>query len=134
MRLELIDRTVKSNSFDVPASLLNKYLDSVVADYKSNGENVDENTVRQQYRPVGENLIRWNFLYHEIAAAEKIMVTPEDRMKWVHDFAVSHNLPVERAREALGKSGRQSDIDESIIEAKVLEHIIDNSEIIEDSK
>ena len=134
MRSELIDRTVKANSFDVPISLLNKYLDSVVEDFKSNGEDVDEDTVRRQYRPVGENLIRWNFLYHEIAMTEQIKATSDDRMKWVHDFAVAHNLPVEKAREALGKSGRQGDIDESIIEAKVLEYIIDNSEIVEDSK
>jgi trigger factor len=131
MRFELIDRTVKANSFDVPVSLLNNYLDSVVKDYKSNGENVDENTIRKQYRPVGENMIRWNFLYHEIAAAENIEVTSDDRAKWVHDFSVAHNLPVEKAREALGKSRRLGDIDESIIEAKVLELIIDNSEIIE---
>jgi len=134
LRSEIIKRVVESNSFDVPVSLIEKYLNSVVEDYKSRGETVDENSIRSQYRPVGENLIRWNFLYYEIAGAENITVAPEDRAKWVHDFSVAHNLTEERAREALGKSRKQSEIDDSIIEGKVLEFIIDNSEIIRTEK
>ena len=39
-------------------------------------------------------------------------------------------LTEEKAREILGKSKRQQDIDESLIENKILEFIIENSEII----
>jgi trigger factor len=134
LRSEIIKGVVESNSFDVPVSLIEKYLNSVVEDYKSRGETVDENSIRSQYRSMGENLIRWNFLYYEIAKAENITVTPEDRAKWVHDFSVTHNLSEERAREALGKSRKQGEIDDSIIEGKVLEFIIDNSEIIKTDK
>ena len=134
LRSEIIKKVVEANNFDVPISLLDKYLNSVVEDYKSRGETVDENSIRNQYRPMGENLIRWNFLFYEIAGTEKITVTSEDRAKCVHDFSVAHNLTEERAREALGKSRKQSEIDDSIIEGKVLEYIIDNSEIIKAEK
>ncbi len=130
LRSEAIKKVVEANSFDVPVSLLNKYLDSVVNDFKSNRENVDESSIRNQYREMGENLIRWNFLYYEIAKAEKITVTTDDRKKWVHDFALTHDLTEEKAREILGKSKRQQDIDDSIVEGKTLEFIIENSEII----
>ena len=134
LRSELIKRVVEANSFDVPISLLNKYLDSVVEEHKSSGENVDENAIRSQFRQMGENLIRWNFLYYEIARAEEITVTTEDRKKWVHDFAVTHNLTEERAREFLGQSRRASQIDDSIIEGKVLEFLMGNSEVISNEK
>jgi len=134
LRSEIIRRVVEANSFDVPISLISKYLNSVVEDYKSSGETVDENSIRSQYRSVGENLIRWNFLYYEIARAENITVTPDDRKKWVHDFSIAHNLSEEKAREVLGRSRRQNEIDDSIIEGKVLELIIDNSEIIRTEK
>lgn len=130
LRGEVIKKVVDANSFDVPISLLNKYLDSVVNDFKSNRENVDESSVRNQYRAMGENLIRWNFLYYEIAKAEKITVSTDDRKKWVLNFAATHDLTEEKARELLGKSKRQQDIDESLIENKILEFIIENSEII----
>jgi trigger factor len=134
LRSELIKRVVQANSFDVPISLLDRYLNSVVEEHKSSGENVDENAVRNQYRAMGENLIRWNFLYYEIAKAEEITVSAEDRKKWVHDFAVTHNLTEDRAREALGQSRRLNEIDDSIIEGKVLEFIMKNSEIITNEK
>jgi trigger factor len=134
LRSDIIRKVVESNSFDVPISLVTRYLDSVVEDHKSKGENVDENTIRSQYRPLGENLIRWNFLFHEIAGKENITVTTDDRAKWVHDFSVAHNISPEKAREILGRSGRQSDIDDSILEGKVLEYIIENSEIIKTEK
>lgn len=134
LRGEIIRRVVEANSFDVPISLLDKYLNSVVEDYKSSGETVDESSIRNQYRSMGENMIRWNFLYYEIAKTENITVTTEDRAIWVHDFAITHNLTQEKAREILGRSKRQSEIDDSILEGKVLEHIIDNSEIIRTEK
>jgi trigger factor len=130
LRSEIIKRVVEGNLFDVPISLLNKYLDSVVEDFKEKGQKVDENKVRSQYRPLGENFIRWSYLYHEIAEAEEIKVQAEDRKKWVEGFARTYNMSEEAAREALGKSKRIRDIDESILEARVIDHIIENSEII----
>lgn len=134
LRGDIIRRVVEANSFDVPISLIDKYLNSVVEDYKSSGESVDESSVRNQYRSMGENMIRWNFLFYEIAKTENITVTTDDRAKWVHDFAITHNLAQEKAREILGRSKRQNEIDDSILEGKVLEHIIDNSEVIKTEK
>lgn len=130
LRSEIMRKVVDGNTFDVPISMLDKYLDSVVGDFKEKGEPVDENTVRRQYRPLGENLIRWTYLYHEIAKKEKIEVTQEERKKWVEGFARTYNVSEERAREYLGKSKRLQDMDESILEDKVIDFIKDNSEII----
>ncbi len=129
LRSEIVKRVVEGNAFDVPGSLLDRYLASVIEDFKKKGESVDENTVRSQYRPMGDNFIRWNYLYHEIAAAEKLKVETEDRKKWVEGFAKTYNISEEKAREYLGKSGRVQDIDESILEDKVIEFIIKNSEV-----
>jgi trigger factor len=130
LRSEVIKRVVEGNLFDVPQSLLDKYLDSVVEDFKSKGETVDEKIVRNQYRPLGENFIRWNYLYHEIARAEELKVGPDERKKWVEGFARTYNISEEKAREFLGKSGRVQNIDESILEDKVIEFIVKNSEVI----
>jgi trigger factor len=130
LRSEIVKRVVEGNLFDVPQSLLDRYLDSVIEDFKKKGETVDENTVRGQYRPLGENFIRWNYLYHEIARAEGLKVETGDRKKWVDGFSKTYNISEEKAREYLGKSGRAQDIDESILEDKVIEFIIKNSEVI----
>ncbi len=130
LRNEIIKRVIDANRFDVPISLLDTYLDNVVEDSKKRGEAVDEDAIRSQYRGLGENLIRWSYLHYEIAKAENIKVEADDRRKWVENFAKTYNMTVEAAREALGKSKKLQDIDDSILEEKVLEFIINKSEII----
>jgi len=130
LRTEIIKRVIEGNSFDVPISMLDRYLQSVVEDFKNRGETADEGTIRNQYRPVGENFIRWSYLYHEIAKKEGISVAAGDRKKWVEGFARAYNVTEEKARQYLAKSDRIQDIDESILEDKVIEFIIRNSEII----
>jgi trigger factor len=129
LKNDVIKRVIEANMFDAPVSLLDEYLANVVADYKKRYPNVDEPSIKSQYRRVGENLIRWSYLYYEISRAEKIKVEPEDRKRWVENFAKAYNMTEEAAREALGKSKKIQEIDESILEEKVLDFIINNSEI-----
>ncbi len=130
LKNEVIKRVVDVNLFDVPISLLDEYLNNVVEDYKQKNQKVDEQAIRSQFRGLGENLLRWNYLYYEIAKAEKIKVEADDRKKWVENFAKTYNITEEAAREYLGKSKKIQDIDDSILENKVLDFIINNSEII----
>ncbi|HBC47694.1 MAG TPA: hypothetical protein DCZ43_11660, partial [candidate division Zixibacteria bacterium] len=130
LRNEVIKRVIDVNTFDVPVSLLEDYLHNVIDDFKKKNEKVDEQAIRSQYRGLGENLIRWNYLYNEIAKAEKLKVEAEDRKVWVENFAKAYNITEEAAREYLGKSKKIQDIDDSILENKVLDFIINNSEII----
>ena len=130
VRSEIIRRVVEGNNFEPPVSMLDRYLNSVVEDFKSKGETVDEETIRKQYRPLGENYIRWSYLYHEIADKEGLKVEAEDRKRWVDGFAKTYNVSEKVAREYLGKSNRLQDIDESILEDKVVDFIVKNSEIV----
>ena len=130
LRSEIIKRVVERNSFDVPVSLLERYLESVIEDFKSKSKTVDEDTIRQQYKPLGENFIRWSYLYHEIARKEGLKVEADDRKRWVSGFARTYNVSEKVAREYLGKSNKLQDIDESILEDRVVEFITKNSKVI----
>jgi trigger factor len=130
LRNEIIKRVIEANHFDAPISLVNNYLDGIVEDYKNRGAVVDEAAIRGEYRSYAESLIRWNYLYYEISRKENITVDAEDRKKWVENFARTYDMTVEQARERLGKARKLDDIDDSILESKVLQLIIDKSEII----
>jgi FKBP-type peptidyl-prolyl cis-trans isomerase (trigger factor) len=130
LRNEIIKRVIDANYFDVPVSLLNKYLDGVVEDFRKRGAAIDDGDIRTEYRQHGENLIRWGYLYYEIARLENIKVEPEDRRKWVDKFARTYGMSEDEARERLGKARKQEDMDDSIIEDKVLQFIIDKSEVL----
>ncbi|OGC94859.1 MAG: trigger factor [candidate division Zixibacteria bacterium RBG_16_53_22] len=130
MRNEIIKRIIDSNPLDAPISLLDNYLDGIVEDYKQRGAAVDEPAIRSEYRSLGENLIRWGYLYYEIARKENIKIDADDRKKWVENFARTYNMTEEEARERLGRARKLEDIDDSILESKVLQFIIDKSEIL----
>lgn len=130
VRNEIIKRVIDANMFDVPISLLDNYLNGIIEDYKKKGAAVDESAIRSEYRSYGENLIRWGYLYYEIARKENIKVEQDDRRKWVADFSKVYGMSEEEARVRLGRARKADDMDDSILETKVLKFIIDNSEII----
>jgi trigger factor len=129
VRNEIIKKVVNNNRFDVPDSMVEKYLNSVIADFKKRYKDVDEVKLREAYRPVGQDNLRWQFLYYEIAKKESITVSEDDRTGWVRRFAQAYGVSEDEARENLGKARRFDDIDDSIIENKVLDFLINNAKI-----
>jgi trigger factor len=129
LKSQLITKIVEKNRFDVPESMVDRYLKGVTEDFKKRYKDVDEMQLRQSYRQVAEDTIRWQFIFRRIADMEGMSVSEEDRAGWVKEFAAQYNMPEDKAREALGKAGKFREIDENIMERKVLEFIIENAEI-----
>jgi len=126
---DLIKQIVDNNRFEVPDSMVDKYIQSVTEDFKKRYKDVDELKLRQSYRGIGEDTIRWQFILREIADKENIKVSEEDRAEWVKQFASMYNMTEQTAREALGKAGKFEDIDDTLLEKKVLDFIKENSKI-----
>ena len=129
LKSDIIGRITKSNRFEVPESMIERYLQAVTEDFKKRYKEVDELQLRQSYRPVGEDTIRWQLIFREIAEIEKLTIDEKDRSEWVKQFARSFNMSEEAARESLGKAGKFEDIDDILLEKKVLDFIKENSKI-----
>ena len=130
---QAVKSVIAANDFELPKSLLENYLDSMVEDVKQQyqDEEVNEAEIREKYRATGIRFIRWNLLYHKIAEKENITVSKEDTDKWLQRFADRANMELEKAREFLAAQKKIQDIKETILEEKVLNYIIENSEIKE---
>ena len=126
---DMIKQIVDNNRFEVPDSMVDKYIQSVTEDFKKRYKDVDELKLRQSYRGIGEDTIRWQFILREIADKENIKVSEDDRAEWVKQFASMYNMTEQTAREALGKAGKFEDIDDTLLEKKVLDFIKENSKI-----
>ncbi len=133
IREQAVKSVIAANEFELPESLLENYLDTIVADVKEQyqDQKVDEDAIREKYKVTGIRFIRWNLIYHEIAEKENITVSKEDTDKWLENFADRSNITVEKAREFLAAQKKIQDIKESILEEKVLDFIIENSKIEE---
>lgn len=128
---QVIKQVVEKNSFEVPESLLNLYLDNVIEDFKKSYKNVDEAKLREQYKELGLSRIRWEFLMHEIVKKENLEVTKEDTDKWVENFAKANSMELKQAKEFIAQKKKIKDIKETILEDKVIDFIIKNSTVEE---
>jgi trigger factor len=133
IREQVIKSVILHNQFDLPRSLLERYLDDVVADFRkeAKGKQVDEAEIRQKYRPLGIRVIRWNLLMHEIAEQAGIKAEKEDIDKWIESFADRYNMTQEQAKEVLEESRKVEQVKETVLEAKVLSLLLDNSEVVD---
>jgi trigger factor len=129
VKSDLIKQIVDKNKFEIPESMIENYLKSVTEDFKKRYKDVDELKLRQNYRQVGEDTIRWQFLFRKIAGKENLQVSEQDRAEWVKQFAAQYNMTEQTARESLGRAGKFEDIDDNLLERKVLDLIMENATI-----
>jgi trigger factor len=122
-RSELTRQFLAKNPVTIPEVMLEDYLNRVVEDHKKNYKDSDEKKVREQYRPMGINWISWNLLMNRLAELEKIEVLPIDTENWIKRFAENYRMEIDKAREALAKSGRIQEIRESILEDKIFDFL-----------
>ncbi len=127
---DIIKHIVEKNQFEVPESFVEEYLKSATENFKKRYKNVDELELRRSYRKIGEDSIRWQLIYLEIARKEGIRVDDADREAWVRNFAGRYDMSYEAARDALGRSRKFEEIDDTLLENKVLDFLAANVKII----
>jgi trigger factor len=130
LKEEAIKAVIDRNRFELPESMVGNFLDDVIADFKKKSEDVvDEDEVRKNYRAYGIRHLRWNLLLHRIAEVEDIKVEQADIDAWLQRFADNYNMTLEQAKKEVARSQQIADLKETILESKVLDHIIRNSTV-----
>lgn len=130
----LIGQICEKNPVAVPQATVNDYLDNMIEEFKRKGEKIDEEKLRDHYRPIGENSFRWNMLYLKLSEQEKIEVSAADTENLIKRFAENYKMTPDQAREALQKSGRIADLRESLLEDKVLDFLIGQAKVVKSKK
>jgi trigger factor len=133
LKNEMIDRVVKLNFFEVPQTVLNFYLDSLIEDLKKKYRNVDEAKIKEEYKEIGSAHIRWDYLFHQIAEKEKIEITKEEIEEWAKKFAQDYKMEKEKADQLLGTPQSIKRIKENILEDKVIDLLLKNAVIKEET-
>ena len=133
LRNELINQVIKLNFFEVPETLLNFYLDSLIEDLKKKYKKVDEAKIREEYKQIGAGHIRWDYLFHQIAEKEKVEVSKEEIEEWAKKFAKDYKMEKEKTEELLGTPQNTKRVIENILEDKVVDFLLKNAVIKEET-
>jgi trigger factor len=115
----------------VPDSMLGMYLDQAITDAKkeARGQDVDEDTIRQEYRPVAIDQIKRYLLLEAIGDSEKIEVAKEELDERLERIAERGQMPVDQVRRTFRENGRLERIESDIREEKVVEFIVKHADI-----
>ncbi len=79
---QIIDEIIKSNPFDIPNSMVDTYLDEWVNRIKSQteseGEPLDEEKIREEYRPIAIWNIKWRLIRDKLLEQYELAPTMEE--------------------------------------------------------
>lgn len=125
----LADEALKENPFDVPDSMLNRQLDSIVERVQQRypDEKIDEDLVREKNRADAIYALRWYLLKKQIARAEGLFVTDEEALKLIDSFNISTKEKHQRKKN----KDYLYNLKQDLLEEKILHLLSQNADIVE---
>ena len=131
MRTKLLEQIVAEYDFEVPESMLKTYLDQSISEVRSRArdQEIDEEAMRQEYRPAAVDQIKRYLLLDAIGDEEQIEVTKEEVDGRLERIAERGQMPVDQIRRTFRDNGRLERIESDIREEKVVEFLVQHADI-----
>ncbi len=132
LRKDLVSQIVDAHDFEVPESMMTAYLDQVVADARRNTRNqdeVDEDALRRQYRPVASSQIMRHLVLDAIGEQEGLAVDQEEVDERLEAIAGRGQASVDQIRRLFQENGRLERIETDLREEKVVEFLVQHADI-----
>ena len=124
----LLDLVVEANPFDVPQSMVDRYVESLLGDTSK----ADPDAVaraREQIRPEAERGVKRILVIDHVAELKEIRTTPDEVDQRVAELG--ENTPAQ-VRAQLQKAERLESLEREITERKVIEFLREQSEILDE--
>ena len=114
----LMDALIEGNSFEVPDSMVENYLDGMIESYKreqaGHDQGIDEDAIRESGRDQAERGVKRFLLLDAVADQENIEVTDEDLDKHLEEMSQRHNIEGPRLRQILSRTEQLDQIESEI--------------------
>jgi trigger factor len=132
----LVHQIVDNTRLDVPDSMLNNYLDKIVADVKkrakdSGGQPVEETIVRDRYRGNALWDLRWYLIRKAIADKEGLNVTAEDVQQELERMAAVSGKKLKIVQATYADEKKRDQLEDDLIERKVLQLLVSKAQVID---
>ncbi len=132
---DIINKIIKDNDFEVPASMVNNEIESFTQQLKENAEKRGEQVkpdeeLRKDYEPTARDNVKSVLLLEEIGRKENIEVTEDDLKEAMQEIATRHNLRLEEVTKLYTvREGSLDAMKSRLFADKVLENLLKNAAI-----
>ncbi len=121
---KFVQELLQLNPFEVPESVVERYLDQMVEDIKQRDPNVNIEEVRKNYKVDAMFNIKWFYLKEKIAETESIKAEEEDFKKYLEDIKDDEMKKSYASNPALKKR-----IMSDIYEKKMFDYLVEKSKV-----
>ncbi len=133
---QIIDEIIKSNPFDIPKSMVDTYLDEWVKRYKESygaqGEDIDEEKLREDYRPIAIWNIKWRLVRDKLAQMFELQPSMEELEAEVKRIAEEKGDDPQRLwNRVKNNEGVLNQVRYDLLEKKVLDFLKSKQKIKE---
>lgn len=130
LRGQLLDLVLEANPFEVPRSMVDGYLDSMIGDTEGiDPEKLAE--LKDRLLADGERAVKRMLLVDRIAGQEGLKATEEDIDARIESIAEGAGESPSKVYANLQKSGRLASLEQDLTEEKLFEFLKSQSEITE---
>jgi trigger factor len=131
LRIRLLDQVVEANPFDVPQSMVDRYIESVLGDTKgADPERLA--AAKQQLRPEGERAVRRVLVIERLADTQGLRAKETELDERIEQLASKSGASTAEVYARLQKAGRLEVMEREITEEKVFGFLKEQSEIQEE--
>jgi trigger factor len=129
VRGRLLDLVLEANPIEVPASMVERYVEGVLADAEGVSEERLEEA-RKQIRPEAERAVKRLLVIDRIAETQGLAATEEEIDARVEEIASANETTAAKVYASMQKAGRIDALERDLTERKVFEFLKEQSEII----
>ncbi|MGD8288702.1 MAG: trigger factor [Gemmatimonadota bacterium] len=128
VRGRLLEFLIDANPFEVPASMVDRYVEGVLSDSQDiPDERLAE--VRTQIRPEAERAVKRLLVIDRVAETQGLGATEEDLDTRIEEIAAANETTAAKVYANMQKSGRLDALERDLTERKVFEFLKEQSEI-----
>ena len=121
-RRQLLDQILQANPFEVPDSMIDRYLEQMIRPRKGEEEGrIAE--LRQAARPAAEQALRRMMVIDRVAEIEGLEPTPDELDSRYEELSGRYGRSAHEIRAQLKKEGREHEVEETLTEEKVFRYL-----------
>ena len=129
----IIDQFIKMVNPILPPSMFDSYLENIVNEVKASpqGSNLEENTIREQYKTFAENNLKWFLMRKTIIQDLKFEIKNDEIETFISDAIKNNQDQKAEIERFYKKESNRNKLSDDLLDSKVLDLLKDNSKIVE---
>jgi len=130
VRGQLVENLLGANPFQVPRSMTDRYVESVLGDTSKLDPELVSRT-RESIRPEAENAVKRILLLDRVAELQSLRASEDEVDERVQEIALRNDMKPGQVYSNLQKSGRLESLEREITETKVWTFLVEQSTVKE---